>query len=293
VQARTGRHYSITPKLKLLVTIFSIDFLQYSFYNNFMDKICEQDKREFSSSQKRAQSVQSINDAPYLNVNESPTQEQMLKIVKNMAVRLHLDPNHVHNHLYLKERFCPNPFKNVTTAISSYDRKTQELKLKAYVCCVGFLPVPIKEDISDNDNWGNFWNSERAMEIRRSILDGDFSYCLENCTELKRNSLPLKHKIRNPYFRDIIDNHKTKLERGPLQISFGHDGSCNLACGSCRSTLKIASKELNELYDLLLENMIKPWLNSDLDYPRTVLVGDNGDPFFSKHYRDILGVFDP
>ncbi len=91
----------------------------------------------------------------------------------------------------LKGKFCPKPF----------ERFELQENGSVYLCCPGWLPRPAGN--LNSDSAARIWNSDQAQAIRRSILDGDFSYCNKAlCPEIQARSLPTRNeasKTRCPY----------------------------------------------------------------------------------------------
>lgn len=87
------------------------------------------------------------------------------------------------------------------------------------------------------------WNSRTARKIRTSILDGSFRFCNHDyCGFIKRGVLQRQDEISEPYYRRIIDEKITCLDRGPSTINMSYDKSCNLSCLSCRSESVLPEK---------------------------------------------------
>jgi|GEM_PF-673221 len=190
----------------------------------------------------------------------------------------------------LRGRFCPRPFEVlVSTQSTGWNPETnvtQQVMGASYLCdCAAWLPF-IAGNIVEADSPDDVWNSEGAQEIRRSILDGDFSYCSRTlCPMIANDNLPRAGEVVSPRLRAIIDNHKTIVDDGPRLIALGHDSSCNLACPSCRVDIVMADKAQNERLDRARENVILPLLrNREVGLHLTAW----GDPFASRHYRSIL-----
>ena len=111
----------------------------------------------------------------------------------------------------------------------------------------------------DADSPNDVWNSSGAQEIRRSILDGDYSYCSRTlCPMIANGNLPRTDEVTEPRLRRIIEQHQTILDDGPRLIALGHDSSCNLACPSCRVGIVMADKAQNERLDRARDTVILP-----------------------------------
>ncbi len=160
-----------------------------------------------------------------------------------------------------------------------------------FVCaCTGLLPFPVSSG-TESRSAENVWNGPVIQEIRRSILDGDFTYCSkQRCPAIVNGQLPKRNEIRNPVWRDIIDNHRVITNRGPRAVNLGHDPSCNLACPSCRREVLAVKSNQRDILDVFNRDVLLPVME---DAEFTLMLAGDGDPFASKHYREILRNLDP
>ena len=133
------------------------------------------------------------------------------------------------------------------------------------------------------------WNSEKAQEFRRSILDGSFKYCNEkSCPllQLKIGEVSTLEKMKqeNPIVYHDIKNQKTKLDHGPRIINCDYDRSCNLSCPSCRRHLIMLSgkkrEEALQLQDKLIDEGFTDMAK--------LTVTASGDAFASPIFRKLL-----
>jgi hypothetical protein len=190
----------------------------------------------------------------------------------------------------LRGRFCPRPFEVLVSGQSTRWNEetnlTEQVMGSTYLCdCAAWLPF-VAGNLIEADSPDAVWNSEQAQEIRRSVLDGDYSYCSRTlCPAIANDALPRSEEITSPRLRRIIERRETVLEDGPRLIALGHDSSCNLACPSCRVGIVMADKAQNERLERARDQVILPLL-------RGRQVGLHltswGDPFASRHYRSIL-----
>jgi hypothetical protein len=190
----------------------------------------------------------------------------------------------------LKGRFCPRPFEVLVSGQSTRWNEatnlTEQVMGASYLCdCAAWLPF-VAGNVVEADSPDAVWNSAAAQEIRRSVLDGDYSYCSRTmCPSIANDLLPRTDEVTAPRLRRIIEHHETVLADGPRLIALGHDSSCNLACPSCRTGILMADKAENEKLERARDRVILPLL-------RGRQVGLHltswGDPFASRHYRSIL-----
>ena len=183
----------------------------------------------------------------------------------------------------LNDRFCERPF--------DFFEAHDLIVGKTFVCCPTWLPTPIGNLTEDSVE--DVFNSEKAQEIRRSILDGSFCKCDHKlCPLIQNNSLPKKKDIKNKRHRKIIDENITKgLE--PIYYNLCYDESCNLQCPSCRANKFF----LKEGPDYERKIKIQEKIVTDLfltPHQRNVTVNitGSGDPFGSKIFRDLLCSID-
>jgi molybdenum cofactor biosynthesis enzyme MoaA len=132
------------------------------------------------------------------------------------------------------------------------------------------------------------WNSDVAAEIRRSVHDGDFSYCSRTlCSYIAAQKLPLKAEITDPRLRRYIDERSVVLEEVPQMVQLNHDPSCNLACPSCRTEIVTAKADEQDVYNESARRVILPLLRK---VDGQSYISGGGEAFASKHYRSILAA---
>jgi hypothetical protein len=177
-----------------------------------------------------------------------------------------------------KEYFCPKPFEYAEIA----QRGT------TFLCCPVMLPTTVGN--ADDGTFMDVWNSKTAQEIRGSILNGSFSYCLEKtCGMLQDRLLPKRNHITDSYHRDIIDRNLTVLPKGPAEIVMNYDRSCNLVCPTCRVDKVTVSGEQKKT-----AAYVQNWATGEhlKDASRLHITG-SGDALGSSLFHGFLRDFDP
>lgn len=176
----------------------------------------------------------------------------------------------------LSDKFCHLPFTHLSTG---YQGNT-------FACsCPAWVPFSIG-NVLEAKSADAVWNSDVAVEIRRSILDGDFSYCSRTqCSFITARKLPRKSEITKPKLRAYIDGHVTRIAELPEMVELNHDPTCNLACPSCRTEIIAARAEEIDQYAGATERVILPLLKRVTGY--TYITG-GGEAFASRHFRSIL-----
>jgi len=176
-----------------------------------------------------------------------------------------------------KGLFCTMPFEFVQIEADGW----------FFICCPMMMRHP-----SGNLHDGTFmelWNSNMSQKIRKGILEESFEYCLlDYCVYFQSGLLKKRDEVDDPYFRNIIDNKITYLEKGPVTIDMSYDKSCNLACPSCRTEKIIFNKaeflKAEELHNKVFAPEVK-------NITRYILSG-SGDPFASKLFLNFIKTFD-
>ena len=163
-----------------------------------------------------------------------------------------------------KKAFCTRPFEEIEI------HHTGEV----YTCC---------------PNWNNFysigniyehtidevWNSEKAQDLRKRILNNDYSLCDVNACSYCRQSLFL-----SPFNTKCTQ----RMEEYPLIVKFCYDYECNIACTICRDRMKKLSDTELETLNSKIDTFFLPFLKS----AKTLIINSYGDPFGSRHSRLVI-----
>lgn len=176
----------------------------------------------------------------------------------------------------LTGRFCHLPFTYLSTGY----------KGDSFLCCCpGWIPFSVG-NLLEAPSAGEVWNSEVAREIRRSVHDGDFSYCSRTlCSYMAAQKLPLKSELTDPLLRRYIDERLVTLEEVPQVVQLNHDPTCNLACPSCRTEIVTANAEERDTYAEATQRVILPLLRKVDGHS---YISGGGEAFASRHFRSIL-----
>lgn len=177
-----------------------------------------------------------------------------------------------------KGRFCSMPFVHA---------RIEGPKGRVNLCCgprilgqkatAGF--------VLEDGALAEIWNSERAREFRRTILDGSYRYCNRQvCPKFNgdSSSLPRFDEITDEVFVDIIRNNKL-IAPPPRALSFNYDSSCNIKCPQCREDVHIATGDDLKRIKLIHERVLE-----DLEEPERIVITGSGDALASPVYREYL-----
>jgi sulfatase maturation enzyme AslB (radical SAM superfamily) len=175
----------------------------------------------------------------------------------------------------LKDRFCSKPFEFAALNPSN---------IGALQCCWLTKSMGV---IDENVSIQDVWNSESAQDVRNSIHDGSFRYCMkELCPHIHNGELPFKNYVDDPKLKRIIEGKITKLDDGPQVFQFNQDRTCNLSCPSCRTELILETSGAQ--YESMLKTLNLSITDEALKNTREISLTGSGDPFASKIYRDFL-----
>lgn len=175
---------------------------------------------------------------------------------------------------YLQDRFCPIPFAYLATGWGG----------DTFHCtCPAWLPYK-SGNIHEASSADEIWNSPAAQKIRSSILDGSFKYCSRTlCSFIVGRTLP--QAGASPAGDHPGLDPKAVMDTGPRSVELSHDPSCNLACPSCRTEVRMAKAAETDRMAVATRQVLLPLL------ARTkgrVYVTGGGEPFASRHFRDLL-----
>ena len=173
--------------------------------------------------------------------------------------------------------FCSKPFE--WFEVSQFDGRGA-----VYLCCPLWLEKPVGN--LRYQSVEEIWNSEKAQEIRRSILDGSFKYCNRSrCAYLQSVSGPVEkvEDVKYENLKEVIEKKLTVLPYGPKKIICTYDQSCNISCPSCRKEIIIENKNKQEI--LKIQNKIQYEALEDADF---LHITGSGDPFGSPFFRKWL-----
>ena len=183
----------------------------------------------------------------------------------------------------LDKYVCKNPFNYLDSQGN-----------QSYICCPSWCDTDINYE--KNDSLG--WETSRANEIRKSVLDGSYKFCDKKvCPSLNelihKKTIPdnfiEKNKFTDYYgINNIEDVYNINFY--PEFILFGFDRSCNLKCPSCRHSLVPNDRKNTPQY--IQKNKILDIIERKFSKNvKRLLITGSGDPFYSNIYREYLQNF--
>lgn len=144
------------------------------------------------------------------------------------------------------------------------------------ICC----PYWNTTNLKDSDDLLANWQSDKAEEIRSSMLDGTWKNCTEFCPHLNKllkTGKPGAHIIK-------LKDFDPKKYNKPKRIKFCFDSACNLKCPSCRGML-IPNTDIRTIKSKKFFKNIEKGFADELE---EIFTSGTGDPFYSKPTREYL-----
>jgi hypothetical protein len=174
---------------------------------------------------------------------------------------------------YLNERTCPLPFEHLEIQENG----------NATVCCGYWTPEFSMGNVMKRAA-SEFYNSEQAISIRQSVLDGSFRHCdLVKCAWISGDRLPRKEEVEGRNARRAVETGQLQFER-PTKMVLAFDASCNLSCPSCRVRIITEKAPLQIEKEEVIENSILPLLH-DME---CLNLDPAGELFVSRPLRRLL-----
>lgn len=133
------------------------------------------------------------------------------------------------------------------------------------------MPTPIGNIFQQGCE--EIWNGEVAHEIRRTILDQSFRFCVR-CPYLPGNR-PAVNRVPS---QEDVDTSRIHT------LILNYDRTCNLTCPSCRKDVvarKIDDPEISRVHQALMESGV-------LAITNRLYVTGAGDPFASPTYWHLV-----
>jgi MoaA/NifB/PqqE/SkfB family radical SAM enzyme len=195
-----------------------------------------------------------------------------------------LDQGKLHPQKDLQDGF--HPFRN-QWCIDPFVKFTALERGAVNLCCTNWMNEPVGSFVEDD--FDHLWNSDVALDIRRSIHDGSFQYCNKMaCPYLKEQRLPAASEVTAPYDMEVVEKQAVGMPVVyPRKVVLSEDPICNLTCPSCRTEQKKADEDQLVRF----EEVVFPKLMET--YTAELRICGNGDPFASQHYMRLMKSLDP
>lgn len=173
--------------------------------------------------------------------------------------------------------FCQNPFE----IMEIHPEGT------VYICCPNWNKYYSIGNVFDN-TLEEVWNSEKARELRKRVLNNDYSLCdKEACPYLKQKEFPRPRRMQMRkkflWWKENIECSEY-MKKGPILVKLSYDPECNIACKMCRDKIIRLSDEELDLYNSKIDSFFLPLLKD----VRLLEINANGDAFASRHSRLLI-----
>ncbi len=154
-----------------------------------------------------------------------------------------------------------------------------------HTCCSSWMPISAGRISQDPIK---IWNSKNLQKIRKSILDGSFSYCNERCPFLNQPDIDptspvklLSKIISDPEYNDIITHKKLTTDKLPEIIHLNNEISCQLSCPQCRPVVILNNNAKTREVEIASKLLPKA---------KILQLSGAGDPLASPSYRNFLQI---
>ncbi len=160
--------------------------------------------------------------------------------------------------------FCPRPFEEIEISITG----------EVYTCCPNWNNFYSIGNIH-KDTLENIWNSKNAIDVRKRILNNDYSICdINRCLYLKQNDFKTAYET----------NYKAVMNEYPKTVKFVYDKECNIDCKICRDKITRLTENELEVLNSKIDTFFLPILRS----AKILIINAAGDPFGSRHSRLLI-----
>ena len=138
-----------------------------------------------------------------------------------------------------------------------------------YTCCPSYINFHKIGNIWNN-TLNEIWYSGFALELRKKILNNDYSYCnMDICRQFQLRE-SANFSVQNP---DL-----------PKYITLAYDKECNLCCITCRDKKYKNTKEEIEVYNKKIDSLLLPLIKE----AEILALSGSGEAFYSKHSRLLI-----
>jgi hypothetical protein len=152
-------------------------------------------------------------------------------------------------------------------------------------CCSGWLAAIV--GWMRSQSLEEIWNGEKLGNIRSKIASGDYSSCSALLCPYFHDKTRGEPNRRFPVYEPSDTERPSKESApAPLSLHLCNDSSCSLSCPSCRTRTIIAGRSEYER----INAFFMPQIQTLLPHLKRIWITGSGDPFASRHYRDLLDL---
>lgn len=150
-------------------------------------------------------------------------------------------------------------------------------KGEVFVCCPDWtnkysIGCLFNKDGSAIKSFDEVWYSDKAIQLRKSLLNGSYKYC----------NVDMCFKKCDSYDNENIQY----VERPdyPMMVRFAYDRQCNINCMICRDNPISDGKNQNEKFDAIFENILIPIMKN----AKLVSLTTAGEVTASAHSQKLI-----
>ncbi len=154
-----------------------------------------------------------------------------------------------------------------------FERLNIEWNGSVTFCCPAYNNDYFLGNVFDeNSSLEDMWFGDKAIEFRKSILNGTYKYCnLKFCAE-----------YANYNFKEFTEKDVIK-PKYPEIINLSYLSACNVRCITCRDNMYIETKKNVEFFDKITDKIISICRNA-----KVVYLNGSGEVFVSKHFKSLI-----
>ena len=164
------------------------------------------------------------------------------------------------------QKFCKEPFQNIEIHPNGL----------VYACCPNYSNYYKIGNIFEH-SFDEVWNSDEIKQLRKRILNNDYSLCnINGCPYYKQGYFPI----------DFIQTQDCNvvMKKPPVVVKLSYDYECNIACRMCRDKIRKLTDEELEFFNSKIDSFLIPLLKETA----LLKVNAHGDAFGSRHTRTLI-----
>lgn len=147
---------------------------------------------------------------------------------------------------------------------------------EVHLCCPHMIHNFPVGNLVEN-TWEECWNSKLAKIMRLSLINRTFCFCD------KPQCANFSQEIDAEHAKELLSDYQIRPLNFPKEMVLAFDSSCNLQCVSCRKEFKFNTTEAErKILEKTTENLMEVAQKVE-----NLQVSGNGDPIFSKWYRQL------
>ncbi len=148
---------------------------------------------------------------------------------------------------------------------------------RVFLCPDCFMTKDAEIGNLNNSSFEQIYNSKRAREIRKSILNGEYYCCNPQSCYSKSNYNSYLIPQKGVDFKEV-------QKKFPKMVCIGADCECNVNCIMCRPDLSRLSDDELKQYNKKIDNLYMPILKD----AEVLTLSNTADPLASRNTRLLM-----